>query len=186
MDLNQQRLNLAGTRGFNAPGAGLARRAAMAELSRDWIGEIWTAATHGARVDGGRPGQRRQPGTRRLRTAQRLRPRAVARRPLNVEARRSPPWPTASGTRSQDGGAKLDHSVRTVAECRSVAAGDLSGRRRSAGSGAVGRRRTGGGGDTINVRYDWRANARRGCRNWSSRSGRHERHGTWRRPSNQT
>jgi len=52
VDLNQQRLDLACTRGFTAPGAGLARRAAMAELSRAWIHEVWMAATYGARMDG--------------------------------------------------------------------------------------------------------------------------------------
>ena len=52
VDLNQQRLNLAGTRGFTAPGAGQARRAAMAELGRRWIHEVWIAATYGARMDG--------------------------------------------------------------------------------------------------------------------------------------
>jgi len=52
VDLNQRRLDLAGTRGFAAPGAGQARRAAMGELSRVWIHEVWMAATYGARMDG--------------------------------------------------------------------------------------------------------------------------------------
>ena len=37
VDLNQQRLDLADTRGFSAPGAGEARRAAISDLSRSWI-----------------------------------------------------------------------------------------------------------------------------------------------------
>ena len=52
VDLNQQRLDLADTRSFAAPGAGTARRAAMASLSRTWIIEVWNAATRGARLDG--------------------------------------------------------------------------------------------------------------------------------------
>ena len=52
VDLDQQRLDLAGTRGFTAPGAGQVRRAAIAELSRRWITELWVAATYGARMDG--------------------------------------------------------------------------------------------------------------------------------------
>jgi len=52
VDLNRQRLDLADTRGFTAPGAGAARRAAMAKLSRSWILEVWSAATDGAHLDG--------------------------------------------------------------------------------------------------------------------------------------
>ena len=53
VDLNAQRLAVAsGTRGFTAPGAGQARRAAIADLSRVWIQQVWKAATYGARTDG--------------------------------------------------------------------------------------------------------------------------------------
>ena len=52
VDFNQQRLGLADTRGFAAPGAGPERRSAMAELGRTWITDVWNAATRGARVGG--------------------------------------------------------------------------------------------------------------------------------------
>src|SRR5665647_2643620 len=52
VDLNQRRLQLARTRGFTAPGAGEARRSAVADLSRSWIREVWDAATDGARTQG--------------------------------------------------------------------------------------------------------------------------------------
>src|SRR5680860_1920690 len=52
VDLNQRRLQLARTRGFTAPGAGEARRSAIADLSRSWIREVWGAATDGARMQG--------------------------------------------------------------------------------------------------------------------------------------
>src|SRR5665811_410798 len=125
VDLNQQRLDLAGTRGFTAPGAGEARRAAMAELSRVWIHEIWTAATYGARTDGvalasvgslarGDAGPLSDFDLVLLHDG-----RSMSGKEITSLADRIwyPIW---------DGGASLDHSVRTVGECRSVAAGDLS------------------------------------------------------------
>ena len=50
VDLNQQRLDLADTRGFAVPGAGQVRRAAMASLGRTWITDLWRTATRGARL----------------------------------------------------------------------------------------------------------------------------------------
>ena len=52
VDLNQQRLDLADTRGFTAPGAGPARRLAIAALGRRWLTARLNASTHGARHRG--------------------------------------------------------------------------------------------------------------------------------------
>ena len=177
VDLNQQRLDLAGTRGFNAPGAGLARRAAMAELSRGWIGEIWRAATHGARLEGvalasvgslarGDAGPLSDVDLVLLHDG-----RSMSSKEITALADRIwyPIW---------DGGAKLDHSVRTVGECRSVAAGDLS-----AAVGLLDLELVAGDDQVVaaarsTVGFDWRANARRRLPQMvESLEARHERHG---------
>src|SRR5450756_1634511 len=125
LDLNQQRLDLADTRGFTAPGAGEARRSAIADLSRTWIRGVWSAATNGARSEGvalasvgslarGDSGPLSDFDLVLLHDG-----RSMSGKEVTALADRIwyPIW---------DCGAKLDHSVRTVGQCRSVAAGDLS------------------------------------------------------------
>jgi [protein-PII] uridylyltransferase len=177
VDLNQQRLDLAGTRGFTAPGAGLARRAAMAELSRVWIHEVWLTATYGARMDGvalasvgslarGDAGPLSDFDLVLLHDG-----RSMSRKEVTSLADRIwyPIW---------DGGAKLDHSVRTVGECRSVAAGDLS-----AAVGLLDLELVAGDGQVVaaarsTLGHDWRANARRRLPQLvESLEERHQRHG---------
>jgi [protein-PII] uridylyltransferase len=160
VDLNQQRLDLAGTRGFTAAGAGPARRAAMVELTRNWITQVWRAATYGARVDGvalaavgslarGDSGPLSDLDLVLLHDG-----RSMSAKKITSLADRLwyPIW---------DGGVKLDHSVRTVGECRSVAAADLS-----AAVGLLDLELLAGDEQVVaaarsTLGHDWRANARR-------------------------
>src|SRR5665648_297870 len=177
VDLNQQRLDLAGAQGFTAPGAGQARRAALAELSRGWIGEVWNAATRGARREGvalasvgslarGDAGPLSDFDLVLLHDG-----RSRSSREITSLADRIwyPIW---------DGGARLDHSVRTVGQCRSVAAGDLS-----AAVGMLDLELVAGDGQVVaavrsTVGHDWRANARRRLPQLvESLEARHRSHG---------
>ena len=177
VDLNQQRLDLAGTRGFTASGAGQVRRAAMAELSRRWIRELWTAATYGARMEGialacvgslarGDSGPLSDFDLVLLHDG-----RSMSGKEVKSLADRIwyPIW---------DGGAKLDHSVRTVGECRSVAAKDLS-----AAVGLLDLELLAGDEQVVaaarsTLGHDWRANVRRRLPELvESLQERHHRHG---------
>jgi len=177
VDLNQQRLDLAGAGGFTAPGAGEARRAAMAELSRVWIHEVWAAATYGARMDGvalasvgslarGDAGPLSDFDLVLLHDG-----RSMSGKEITSLADRIwyPIW---------DGGVSLDHSVRTVGECRSVAAGDLS-----AAVGLLDLELVAGDEQVVaaarsTLGHDWRANARRRLPELvESLEVRHQRHG---------
>ncbi len=177
VDLNQQRLDLAGARGFTAPGAGQARRAAMAELSRLWILEVWMAATYGARMDGvalasvgslarGDSGPLSDFDLVLLHDG-----RSMSGKEITSLADRIwyPIW---------DGGARLDHSVRTVGQCRSVAAGDLS-----AAVGLLDLDLVAGDEQVVaaarsTLGHDWRANVRRRLPQLvESLEERHHRHG---------
>jgi len=177
VDLNQQRLDLADTRGFTAPGAGEARRAAMAALSRSWIGEVWSAATQGVPLEGvalasvgslarGDAGPLSDFDLVLLHDG-----RSMSGKDVMSLAERIwyPIW---------DGGAKLDHSVRTVSQCRSAAAGDLS-----AAVGLLDLELVAGDEQMVaaarsTVGHDWRANARRRLPQLvESLEARHHRHG---------
>ena len=177
VDLNQQRLDLAGTRGFTAPGAGQVRRAAMAELSRRWILDVWVAATYGARMDGvalGSVGSLARGDSGPLSDFDLVLlhdGRSMSNKEVKSLADRVwyPIW---------DGGAKLDHSVRTVGECRSVAAADLS-----AAVGLLDLELLAGDEQVVaaarsTLGHDWRANARRRLPELvESLEARHHRHG---------
>jgi [protein-PII] uridylyltransferase len=177
VDLNQQRLDLAGAGGFIAPRAGRARREAMAELSRVWIHQVWQAATYGARMDGvalasvgslarGDAGPLSDFDLVLLHNG-----RSMSGKEITSLADRIwyPIW---------DGGASLDHSVRTVGECRSVAAGDLS-----AAVGLLDLELVAGDEEVVaaarsTLGHDWRANARRRLPELvESLELRHQRHG---------
>ncbi len=177
VDFNQQRLGLADTRGFAAPGAGPERRSAMAELGRTWITDVWNAATRGARVGGvalasvgsmarGDAGPLSDFDLVLLHDG-----RSLSTKEITSLADRIwyPIW---------DGGAKLDHSVRTVNQCRTVAAGDLS-----AAIGLLDLELVGGDEQVVaaarsTVGHDWRSNARRRLPELiESLDARHRRHG---------
>jgi len=177
VDLNQQRLDLADTRGFTTPGAGQARRTAMADLSRGWIRDVWVEATHGAKVAGVA-----------LATVGSLSRGDSG--PLSdfdlvlIHDGRSMPGKDITSLADRiwypiwDCGAKLDHSVRTVGQCRSVAAGDLS-----AAIGLLDLELLAGDEQVVaaaraTVGHDWRANARRRLPELvESLEARHRRHG---------
>ena len=177
VDLNQQRLDLAGNWGFTAPGAGQARRVAMAELSRVWIREVWMAATYGARMDGvalasvgslarGDAGPLSDVDLVLLHDG-----RSLSGKQITSLADRIwyPIW---------DGGVRLDHSVRTVGECRRAAAGDLL-----AAVGLLDLELLAGDEQVVaatrsTLGHDWRANARRRLPQLvESLEERHHRHG---------
>jgi len=177
VDFNQQRLDLADTRGFAAPGAGPERRLAMAELGRTWIMDVWNAATRGARPGGvalasvgsvarGDAGPLSDFDLVLLHDG-----RSLSTKEITSLADRIwyPIW---------DGGAKLDHSVRTVNQCRTVAAGDLS-----AAIGLLDLELVAGDEQVVaaarsTVGHDWRSNARRRLPELiESLDARHRRHG---------
>jgi [protein-PII] uridylyltransferase len=177
VDFNQQRLDLADTRGFAAPGAGPERRSAMAELGHTWITDVWNAATRGARMGGvalasvgsmarGDAGPLSDFDLVLLHDG-----RSLSTKEITSLADRIwyPIW---------DGGAKLDHSVRTVNECRTVAAGDLS-----AAIGLLDLELVAGDEQVVaaarsTVGHDWRSNARRRLPELiESLDARHRRHG---------
>ncbi|MEO6144061.1 MAG: [protein-PII] uridylyltransferase [Dermatophilaceae bacterium] len=177
VDLNQHRLDLADTRGFTTPGAGAARRAAITDLSRSWMVDLWGVATNGARMAGvalasvgslsrGDAGPLSDFDLVLLHDGRSLSGKDV----LSLADRIwYPIW---------DGGARLDHSVRTVAQCRSVAAGDFS-----AAVGLLDLELVAGDEQVVaaarsTVGHDWRGNARRRLPQLvESLEARHHRHG---------
>ena len=46
-DVTSRRLDLAGTRSFSAPGAGSARREALAQFGMQWLTDLWDEASGG-------------------------------------------------------------------------------------------------------------------------------------------
>ena len=176
-DLNQRRLNLADTRRFTAPGAGEERRAAIADLSLTWIREVWSAATFGASSPGvalasvgslarGDAGPLSDFDLVLLHDGRSLSGKEVTSLADRIWY---PIW---------DGGAKLDHSVRTVGQCRTVAAADLS-----AAVALLDLELVAGDEQVVaaarsTVAHDWRANARRRLPQLvESLEERHHRHG---------
>lgn len=180
VDHTGKRLDLAGTRDFTRPGAGEQRRARLAAYGRSWLGDLWDEAvaplrgTHDqgvalaavgslARGDGG---------------------------PLSdydlvlVHDGRS--MDTADVTELADriwypvwdAGVRLDHSVRTLGECRSVASADLS-----AAVGMLDLNWIAGdpvvvSGIRTSIAHDWRGNARKRLPELrESLEARHQRHG---------
>ena len=124
-DVTSRRLDLAGTRSFSAPGAGPARRAALADFGMQWLGELWDEASAGRRLPGvalaavGSLARRDGGPLSDFDLVLLHQTRALGAADLTGLADRLwyPIW---------DQGVKLDHSVRTVNQCRTVAAGDLS------------------------------------------------------------
>lgn len=158
-DLMAQRLDLAGTRSFAVPGAGAIRRRGLADHGRSWLQDLWRDACAGRRREGvalaavgslarGDGGPLSDWDLVLLHL-----PRGVSGADLAAFADRVwyPIW---------DVGIRLDHSVRTVAECRAVASADLT-----AAVGLLDLVHVAGDVEVVNaarstVAHDWRANAR--------------------------
>ncbi len=159
-DLTRQRLDLAGTRSFAAAGAGQARRAALAAFARTWLAECWDEAAHGMPSAGvalaavgsvarGDAGPLSDYDLVLLHDG-----RGLEQTELDTFAERLwyPMW---------DAGLKIDHSVRTVAQCRQVAGADLS-----AAVGLLDLVHVAGDEALVSVArssvaHDWRGNARK-------------------------
>jgi [protein-PII] uridylyltransferase len=176
-DLAARRLDLAGARGFEAPGAGQARRDAIARLTRDWLSQVWTVALDGKPTEGialasvgslarGDAGPLSDVDLVLLHYG-----RSLSGDELRGLADRVwyPVW---------DAGVKLDHAVRTVNQCRTVASGDLA-----VAVGLLDLQCVAGDPEVVaaarsTVSHDWRANARRRLPQLvDSLKARHARHG---------
>jgi [protein-PII] uridylyltransferase len=176
-DLSARRLDLAGTRGFTVPGAGPARRTAIGSMTREWLTQVWQVAL----------GSRSSEGMALAAVGSLARGDAGPLsdidlvllhygRSLGGEDLRKladsiwyPVW---------DAGVRLDHSVRTVSQCRTVAAGDLT-----AAVGLLDLDCVAGDADVVaaarsTVSHDWRANARKRLPQLvETLHARHARHG---------
>ncbi|GAA2732870.1 [protein-PII] uridylyltransferase [Pedococcus aerophilus] len=176
-DLAARRLDLAGARGFDAPGAGQVRRDAIAALTREWLTTVWQQALDGRRAEGvalaavgslarGDAGPLSDVDLVLLHYG-----RSLSGEDLRGLADRIwyPVW---------DAGVRLDHSVRTVNQCRTVASGDLT-----AAVGLLDLQCVAGDAEVVTaarstVSHDWRANARRRLPQLiDGLKARHARHG---------
>jgi [protein-PII] uridylyltransferase len=176
-DLAARRLDLAGARGFDAPGAGPTRRDAMGSLTRTWLAQVWESALDGRSSEGlalaavgslarGDAGPLSDVDLVLLHYG-----RSVGGEDLRALADRIwyPVW---------DAGVRLDHSVRTVSQCRTVAAGDLT-----AAVGLLDLDLVAGDAEVVaaarsTVAHDWRANARKRLPQLvDGLRARHARHG---------
>jgi len=176
-DVTARRLDLAGTRGFATPGAGPARRRALADFNREWLGEVWAAATSGLREDGialaavgslgrGDAGPLSDYDLVLVHSG-----RVLGADDITALADRIwyPIW---------DAGVRLDHSVRTVNQCRTVAADDLT-----AAVGLLDLAVVAGDAQIVaaaraTVAHDWRGNARKRLAQLTEALlARHHRHG---------
>lgn len=124
-ELTRVRLDLAGTRSFAAAGAGAARRAALVDFAHRWLTQRWAEALDGMPPSGlalaavgsvarGDTGPLSDYDLVLLHDG-----RTLSQGELDAFADRLwyPMW---------DAGITIDHSVRTVAQCRQVAGSDLS------------------------------------------------------------
>ncbi|GAB3876457.1 [protein-PII] uridylyltransferase [Terrabacter terrigena] len=158
-DVTTRRLDLAGTRTFATPGAGQTRRRALADFGLGWLQELWREACAGRRHEGvalAAVGSLARGDGGPLSDYDLVlvhHPRGLSGKEVGAFADKLwyPIW---------DAGVRLDHSVRTVADCRAVAADDLS-----AAVGLLDLTHVAGDADVVNaarstVAHDWRANAR--------------------------
>ncbi len=159
-DIGSRRLDLAGTRDFHVAGAGRSRRAALSAFNRDWLAEVWRSATGGARIEGvalaavGSLGRADAGPLSDYDLVLLHSERSLPARELTALADRVwyPIW---------DAGVRLDHSVRTVTQCRQVAANDLT-----AAVGLLDLAQLAGDEELVaaarsTVAHDWRGNARK-------------------------
>ena len=176
--MTTRRLDLAGTRTFATPGAGPARRRALAEFGFGWLAGAVARRVRGRRHEGvalAAIGSLARGDGGPLSDYDLVlvhHPRGLAGKEVGAFADRLwyPIW---------DAGVRLDHSVRTVADCRAVASDDLS-----AAIGLLDLTHVAGDADVVNaarstVAHDWRANARTrlSARSQESVLTRHARQG---------
>ncbi|HYN30332.1 MAG TPA: [protein-PII] uridylyltransferase [Dermatophilaceae bacterium] len=176
-DVTATRLDLAGTRGFTDPGAGPQRRQRLTDFGRTWLAGLWAEATAGRRLDGvalaavgslgrGEVGPLSDYDLVLLHFGRSL---GAAETTALADRIWYPIW---------DSGARLDHSVRSVAQCRSVAAADLS-----AAIGLLDLTCVAGDPQVVaaarsTIAHDWRANARTRLPSLAETlATRHARHG---------
>ena len=158
--IGSRRLDLAGTRDFHVAGAGRSRRAALSAFNREWLAEVWRSATGGSRVEGvalaavGSLGRADAGPLSDYDLVLVHSERALPGKELTALADRIwyPIW---------DAGVRLDHSVRTVSQCRQVAAADLT-----AAVGMLDLAPLAGDAELVaaarsTVAHDWRGNARK-------------------------
>lgn len=176
-DLAARRLDLAGARGFNAPGAGPARRAAISTMTRQWLAEVWQDAMGARSTEGialAAVGSLARSDAGPLSDVDLVLlhyGRSLSGEDLRRLADRIwyPVW---------DAGVRLDHAVRTVNQCRTVASGDLA-----AAVGLLDLECVAGDAEVVSaarstVAHDWRANARRRLPQLvDALKARHARHG---------
>ncbi|WP_265444275.1 [protein-PII] uridylyltransferase [Flexivirga meconopsidis] len=177
--VDQERLGLAGTRDFTKPGAGAVRRERLASYNKAWLGQLWSGATAplGSRTGGvalaavgslarGDGGPLSDYDLVLVHDGRSLSGSAVTELADRIWY---PLW---------DAGVRLDHSVRTLGECRSVASGDLA-----AAVGMLDLELLAGddvlvAGVRQSIAHDWRANARKRLPElFDSLRVRHDRHG---------
>ncbi len=177
LDVTARRLDLAGTRGFADAGAGTARRQALAAFNRQWLGEVWDRATAGRVVEGvalaavGSLGRGDAGPLSDYDLVLVHFGRSLSLDEVTALADRIwyPIW---------DAGVRLDHSVRTVNQCRTVAGADLT-----AAVGLLDLSCVAGDEQVVaaaraTVAHDWRANARKRLPQLTEALlGRHHRHG---------
>src|SRR6478735_1447847 len=159
-EIGSRRLDLAGTRDFAVAGAGPARRAALSAFNREWLAEVWQSATGGSQIEGvalaavGSIGRADAGPLSDYDLVLLHSERSLPAKDLTALADRIwyPIW---------DAGVRLDHSVRTVTQCRQVAAADLT-----AAVGLLDLAPIAGDEQLVaaarsTVAHDWRGNARK-------------------------
>ncbi|HRC40498.1 MAG TPA: [protein-PII] uridylyltransferase [Tetrasphaera sp.] len=175
-DVSGARLDLAGTRTFTVPGAGPVRRSAIGEYTTTWLRSLWEQADGRApqgvalasvgSLGRGDAGPLSDIDLVLLHDG-----RALTERELTAlaESLWYPIW---------DAKVRLDHSVRTLAQCRQVASADLS-----AAVGLLDISHVAGDAELVagvraTIAHDWRANARKRLPQLTSGlAERHARHG---------
>ena len=175
MSLRATRLDLAGTRDFTLPGAGEARRSAIASATTRWLGEIYAEAVGERRglalaavgsLGRGDSGPLSDLDLVLVHDGRSHRAQEIA---VLADRLWYPVW---------DAGLRLDHSVRTAGECRSVARDDLT-----AAVGLLDMQLLAGDADLVagiraTTAHDWRGDARRRLPQLiEATQARHARHG---------
>lgn len=175
-DLASRRMDAVDSWAFARPGAGKARRAAISAMTLEWLAGIWNQATQGIRTE----------GVALLALGSTARGDAGPLSDLDlvlIHDDRRPAQHVAGLADSiwypiWDQKVTLDHSVRTVAQCREVAADDLP-----ATIGLLDLSLVAGDADIAaavrsTLVHDWRAAARRRLPDvLKVVADRHERHG---------
>lgn len=181
IDHDARRLNLAGTRDFTRPGAGALRRERLTTYGRDWLSELWDDAVAPLRLGSGQGVGLAAVGSLARGDGGPLSDvdlvlvhdgRSLGADVVTALADRIwyPIW---------DAGVRLDHSVRTLGECRSIASADLSAAVGMLDLEWIAGDRVVVSGVRTSIAHDWRGNARKRLPELrDSLEVRHERHGS--------